>query len=283
MKDSENIITASDGIIQNLEEINQLSKQFQEGVSFSPPISQLLNELHAGYYLFLSHGKSIEEILQDNIISPFEYDKIVTHISAIEEQSRKLFEKHNEIKYTINIIVDIINFCGRMLEKIRYVTDVGWVLGRPDPDFSSGYSVSSSYYTKLVEELNKLLIGKIDKKTQQTTILEQLITQLAKLVGYLKEWTVFDIIYRLEPQFFTTITEIRKQLKYQLMPIYDMINEDYYKKQIDDARKGLELLSNKEELRIGNNIKIRGAFGIKKGAAELADLARKLWPHDPDI
>ncbi|MFW9853250.1 MAG: hypothetical protein ACFFDS_09915, partial [Candidatus Thorarchaeota archaeon] len=253
--------------LEKLEEVNRITRTFVERNIVLPlNESEVLLELEEAVLEAINYGWEIESVLEDEKLSPFEYDKIANHLDKLLLTTDELSKNDKENILILNKIVKGFNAIKDLIKEVEYVEDVNSVLGQyPTPDKKTGYVIEETSYIDAINAMNSLLkISKSEKTTEKKSKLERELINLSKFLGLANEKLVMNVIYTKPPILMSEIKASLEIITATLGPIYEMIRGKYFREEIKSAKIGLSLLAEDRNLKIGDSVKINRLFSRKK-------------------
>ncbi len=265
--------------LEKLEEVNKITRTFTERDIVLPlNESKVLLDLEEVVLESINYGWEIEAVLEDEKLSPYEYDKIANHLDKLLQTTDQLSENDSENILVLNKIVKGFNSIKNLIKEVEYVEDVHSVLGQyPTPDKKTGYVIEESRFIKAINAMNSLLkINKSEKTTEKKSKLERELINLSKFLGLANEKLIMNVIYIKPPMLMSEIKASLEIITATIEPIYEMIKEKYFREEIKSAKIGLSLLAEDKNLKIGDSVKINRLFTRKKAIGELEELSEIL-------
>ena len=276
MNSNENFSDSINDTLNELEELKQKAEKLQrEELSLTTEFSSNLLRLEKSLLECMNCGWEIDSILEDDEISPFEFEKLVENISNLSFITDELSKNHPENAKTINEVVDIYMVLHQIISKIKYVSEI-----------TSGYQGSKHYHkergytvfeTKLHEAINFLsyLLLDHDKKTSKREIskIERELINTARVVGLIFDRVALNSVY-LEPTgLMTEVLNAADVLKTTIEPIHSLVKERYYLEEIQKAQETVDKLSKEEGLKFGDTLEIKGLFNRIKMVGALEEIS----------
>ena len=265
--------------LEKLEEINRITRTFVERNIVLPlNESEVLLDLEETVLEAINYGWEIESVLEDEKLSPFEYDKIANHLDKLLITTNQLSENDKENILILNKLVKGFNSIKNLIKEVEYVEDVHSVLGQyPTPDKKTGYVIEETRYIEAINAMNSLLkISKAEKTIEKKSKLERELINLSKFLGLANEKLVMNVIYTKPPILMSEIKASLEIITATIEPIYEMIRGKYFREEIKSAKIGLSLLAEDKNLKIGDSVKINRLFSRKKAIGELEELSEIL-------
>ena len=265
--------------LEKLEEVNRITRTFVErNIALPLNESEVLLDLEEAVLECMNYGWEIESALEDEKLSPYEYDKIANHLDKLLLTTNQLSENDKENILILNKIVKSFNSIKDLIKEVEYVEDVHSVLGQyPTPDKKIGYVIEETRYIDAINAMNSLLkISKSEKTTEKKSKLERELINLSKFLGLANEKLVMNVIYTKPPILMSEIKASLEIITATIEPIYEMIRGKYFREEIKSAKIGLSLLAEDKNLKIGDSVKINRLFSRKKTIGELEELSEIL-------
>ncbi len=261
---------------QKLNKIKNISKNLQrEDISLPPNESRILLEFEEAVLECLNYGWEIDSMLEDENLSPYEYDQLVSRLEKLSEVIDVLIERHKDNVKTLNKVISVFKILKGLIKEIQFVEDLVIILTKTyTMEKKTGYTIEEGDYLAALESLDSLVVkSKTNIEEKKESKLEREILELAKTIGKLEERHAFNTLYTSSTILMNEIISSLEILEAMIEPFYHMIKGNYYSEEISSAKIGLVLLSQNKELDVGETIKIRGLFSRKRGIEELEELS----------
>jgi hypothetical protein len=262
----------------------EIAKSFREETfSISKSDSVIIKKVEDAVLECLNYGWEIDSMLEDEKISPYEFDQISSHLEKLGDVTRNL-EKNDEDNFRVmNNVLSIYDCLKGIISEIQYTEDVRPGLGNtPIPTNKKGYVVEEESYLSNLEDLLELIkTRKIDSEDQLSK-LEREIIKAIKVIGLIDEEITMNVLY-IKPTFYMKEIMVSVEvLRATIEPIYTLIKGYYFREEIKSAKIGISLMSEDKSLNVGDAIKIRGLFSRPKGVDSLEKLSRTLKTIEND-
>ncbi len=276
----------SNDISENFKEKRQrkeeIAKSFlEETYSISKSDSAIIKTVEDAVLECLNYGWEIDSMLEDDKISPYEFDQISSHLEKLGTVTKKLEENDEDNYKAVNKILMIYDCLREIISEVQYTVDVKLGLGNmPLPKNEKGYVVEEETYLSNLEYLiENLEQRKIDSE-EQISKLEREILKAIKTIGMIDKEITMNVLY-IRPTFYMKeIIDSVEVLRAAIEPIHTLIKGYYFREEIKSAKIGISLMSEDKSLNVGDAIKIRGLFSRVKGLGSLEKLSRTLKTVD---
>lgn len=265
--------------LQKLEDVEKITRTFKErNIALPLNESKVLLDLEEAVLECMNYSWEIESALEDEKLSPYEYDRIANHLDKLLQNTDLLSEKDEENILILNKIVKSFNSVKYLIKEVEYVEDVHSILGQyPTPDKKTGYVIEETNFIEAIIAMNSLLkIDKTEKTTEKKSKLEREFINLSRFLGLANEKLVMNVIYIKSPMLMTEIRASLEIITATIEPIYELIRGKYFREEIKSAKIGLSLLAEDKNLKIGDSVKINRLFTRKKAIGELEELSEIL-------
>ena len=270
---------------QKLNRITDISKKLQrDDISLPANESRILLDFEEAVLECMNYGWEIDSMLEDENLSPYEYDQLVSRLEKLSEVIDILLEKHKNNVETLNKVISIYKILKSLIKEIQFVEDIVIILTKTyTVEKKTAYTINENEYLVALEALDSFFKkSKIKAEERKESKLERELLELAKIIGKLEEKHAFNSLYTSPTILMNEIISSLEILEAMIEPFYHMVKGNYYSEEISSAKIGLVLLSQNKELDVGETIKIRGLFSRKRGIEELEELSYVLRSIDAD-
>ncbi|MHA1954123.1 MAG: hypothetical protein ACW96U_09295 [Candidatus Heimdallarchaeaceae archaeon] len=270
---------------QKLNKITDISKKLQrDDISLPANESRILLDFEEAVLECMNYGWEIDSMLEDENLSPYEYDQLVSRLEKLSEVIDILLEKHKSNVETLNKVISIYKILKSLIKEIQFVEDIVIILTKTyTVEKKTAYTINESEYLVALEALDSFFKkSKIKADERKESKLERELLELAKIIGKLEEKHAFNSLYTSPTILMNEIISSLEILEAMIEPFYHMVKGNYYSEEISSAKIGLVLLSQNKELDVGETIKIRGLFSRKRGIEELEELSDVLRSLEKD-
>ncbi len=260
------------------ERIKEIATSFRDEDYLLPKEdSAIIKSVEDAVLEILNYGWEIDSILEDDQITPYEFDQISSHLEKLGMVTRELEEKDEDNYRVINNIISIYDCLKDIISEIDYTVDVRAGLGNmPIAKNEKGYMVEEETYLMNLEDLLDCIeIGKVDSEEQLSKV-EREIIKAVKTIGMIEEEIVMNVLYVKPTLYMKEIMNSVEVLRLAIEPIHTLGKSYYFREEIKSAKIGISLMSEGKNLNVGDTIKIRGLFSRPKGAYSLEKLSRIL-------
>jgi hypothetical protein len=264
---------------QKLNRIAEISKKLQrDDIRLPAKESRILLDFEEAVLECMNYGWEIDSMLEDENLTPYEYDQLVSRLEKITEVIDVLLEKHKSNVKTLNKIISVFKVLKGLIKEIQFVEDLVIILTKTyTMEKKTGYTIEEGDYLAALESLDSFIQkSKTSTKERKESKLERELLELAKIIGKLEEKHAFNTLYTSPTILMNEIISSIEILEAMIEPFYHMVKGNYYSEEISSAKIGLVLLSQNKELDVGETIKIRGLFSRKRGIEELEELSDAL-------
>ena len=261
---------------QKLERVSKISTKLQkDDISLPPNESRVLLDFEEAVLECMNYGWEIDSMLEDENLSPYEYDQLVSRLEKLSEVIDILLEKHKENVATLNKVISLYKILKKLIKEIQYIEDISIILTKTyTVEKKTGYTIEENDYFAALDAFDSFFQkSKIKTDNRKESKLERELLELAKKVGKLEEKHAFNSLYTSQTILMNEILSSLEILEAMIEPFFHMVKGNYYSEEISSAKIGLVLLSQNKELDVGETIKIRGLFSRKRGIEELEELS----------
>ncbi|MCE7737834.1 MAG: hypothetical protein KAU62_15320 [Candidatus Heimdallarchaeota archaeon] len=278
--------SVSENLREKKERKEEIAKAFREGnYSLTKSDSEIIKGVEEAVLECLNYGWEIDSILEDDKISPYEFDQISSHLEKLGEVTKKLEQNDNENTRVINKILCIFGCMKEIIREVKYTVDVKRTIHDIQEFIAvneTGYVVEEDTYLKNLEELVDCLEAKKLDSSRQISKLEREIIKAIKTIGLIEREITLNVMY-IKPSFLMKeIIDSIEILRATIEPIYILIHGHYFREEIKSAKIGISLMSEDKSLNVGEAIKIRGLFNRTKGIDSLEKLNRTIKSFDSE-
>ncbi len=262
----------------------EIAKSFRDSIySLSKSNSLIIKNVEDAVLEIFNYGWEIDSMLEDDKISPYEFDQISSHLEKLGNVTRNLKKRDEENIRVMNNILSIYGCLKGIISEVQYTVDIQRTI---IPEFSAinktGYVVQEETYLNNLEELVECLeIRKINPDDQLSKLEREIIIAI-NTIGMIEKEITMNVMY-VKPTFYMKeIIDSVEVLRATIEPIYSLIKGHYFREEIKSAKIGISLMSEDKSLNVGDTIKIRGLFSRVKGLDSLERLSRTLKTIEAD-
>lgn len=266
--------------LEKLNKSKEIARSFRE-INLSIPLedSRALKEVEDTVLECTNYSWQIDSMLEDDKISPYEYEQISTHLEKINDLTHKLAEHHKENAKLMNKIIGIYNTLQVLIQEISYLSVSNDFDLSDEKEIAKeiGYLIEESVCCEVLERLSNYFVTRDDLyKNPEISKLEREIINSIKVVGNIENGVLLNVLYIKPSIVMDEILSSIEILRILVNPIHRIIKERYYREELKTAKIGLELVSEDKSLSIGETIKIKGLFSKKKGFSDFEELSEIL-------
>jgi hypothetical protein len=256
----------------------EIAKKLRD-VDYSIPKedSKVIRKIENAVLEILNYGWKIDTILEDDKISPYEFDQISSHLEKLGTVTKELEEEDEDNYRVVNNLISIFNCLSDIVRETKYIVDVKAGLGNyPISVDKIGYVVEEEAYLNNLEDLLDFIeIRKISDENQISKV-EREIIKAIKTIGIIEQEVTMNVLY-VKPTFcMKEILDSVEVLRAAIEPIHTLVKGYYFREEIKSAKIGISLMSEDKSLNVGDTIEIKGLFSRPKGVNSLEKLSRTL-------
>ncbi len=266
--------------LEKLKQMKAIAKSFREE-NFSLPLdeSKALKDLEDIVLECTNYGWQIDSMLEDDKISPYEFEQISTHLEKINDLTHKLAQNHRENAKLINKISSIYHTLYKLVQEVSYLSEDN-DSGSTDNKYYSkeiGYQIEESRCCEVLEEMVTYFFEEEIPPTERNiSKLERELLNSLEVISNIENGIILNVLYLKPPIVMDEILNSIEVLRILIDPIHTLIKNKYFREELKTAKIGLELISDDKSLNIGETIKIRGLFSSKKkripGLEEISEI-----------
>ena len=254
--------------LDKLRKLKEIAVTFrEENLSLPLEESKKLKELEETVLECTNYGWQIDSMLEDEVISPYEYEQISMHLEKINDLTLKLAENHKENARILNKILKLYRLLRNLIKEVNLNSETKEVV----------YVIEENSCCEVLEEMIKHFSKDVHNTLERSSRIERELINLIKVVGSIENEVVLNVLYFSPTTVMDELFNTLEVLRILLEPIHTLLKARYFREELKTAKIGLELISDDETLQVGETLKIRGLFSSKKtGTSELEEISEIL-------
>ena len=264
----------------------EISNAFRDEIySLSKTDSEIMKKLEDAVLECLNYGWEIDSMLEDDKITPYEFDQLSSHLEKLGEVTKQLEKDDEENTQVINRIICIFDSLKAIIKEVQYTVDIErqfFGFEEYKPINKIGYVIEEEAFLEKLEELVDCLEIRKLKQEDQISKVEREIINAIKTIGLIEKEVTLNVLYTKPSFLMKEIIYSIEVLQATITPIYSLIRGNYFREEIKSARIGISLMSEDKKLNVGEAIKIRWLFNKTPGIFPLEKLSRTLKTVDSD-
>jgi len=246
-----------------LKKMKEIAKNFrEENFSLFLDESTKLKNLEDKVLECTNYGWQIDSMLEDDVITSYEFEQISTHLEKINDITSKLAENHKENTKLFNKILKIYHLLSSLVHEINLNSNSKQLI----------YVIEENMFCEILEEIREYFTKDVSQSRNDISKIEREIINLTKIVGSIEKEIVLNVLYFKPTIVMDEILNTLEVLRVLLEPIHALLKGRYFREELKTAKIGLELISDDKNLQIGETIKIRGLFSAA-GISELEEIS----------